>query len=340
MVKRYNYLRDKLLGGQTDIEARKIIVNELISTWESLGKVTCSKINIATKRLPKLLKDYKDACANISQPHLIPVDCFVNRLSETFDIETKVDPTDREASHAKAERERKLEDRRNKEEVRKFNERTIYNYDDSIFNFSEDQLISEDEALNLVTNAVDDDDLDFVCSVRECAKKKIDLISTNVVATSLRGFISPRFMSSLLADMAASLNYDLSNCVLSYSTIARYRKKHQIECELKTKERIDNCRIRYKTLHFDGIRLFVNESSRYEEHLAIGISCGKNYEELINIVNVKVGDSNTIFEAIKCELDKLANLVYQISAVSHDTPAVNTGVHGGVVVRLIRHFQS
>lgn len=66
------------------------------------------------------------------------------------------------------------------------------------------------------------------------------------------------YFPSVLADLATSLNYDLANCTLSYSTIARYRQKHQLEWELATWDRIDNCNIRYKTLHFDVIRLTNN----------------------------------------------------------------------------------
>jgi hypothetical protein len=73
--------------------------------------------------------------------------------------------------------------------------------------------------------------------------------------------------------------------------------------------------------------------------MAIVISKGNQNEHLININQLENGKANVIAESIINEIDKYKNLIEKISLICHDTPRVNTGVHSGVIVRLINHYK-
>jgi len=83
-----------------------------------------------------------------------------------------------------------------------------------------------------------------------------------------------------------------------------------------------------------------DESKKFVEHLAIVISKSNQHDRLININQLKSGKAEEIFQSMKTELSKYSNLTNIISCVCHDTPNVNTGRKGGVVIKLIEYFES
>lgn len=335
ILKRYKFYRETL----DDVDTRSNLVIELVRICEQLELEPQLDKNI-DRQLKNLYNSYQGICKSknnsnfLHQPNVIR---FSATLDDVFDVSSQADPVVRRRKI----RIEQFDRRRAKEQARQAAEATIYDYEalvSSICESEEDHkaLMEDDAIVDALAELFDRRDPDF----KKFVKSKVNVLSSNLLSSCDRAGVSSRDSMRIICDVLAQLDVNLFECTISYTTIWRHRQVNRTRIELEARESIDAIGFDHLTLHFDGVKLFDSDKRKFVEHLAVVVTRGDEFEQLISINRLDSGSADVITESIITELDKYQTLISKISALCHDTPNLNTGIHNGVAVQLIRFFKS
>lgn len=330
VLKRYFKLKKE---GLKDVDARSNLSKEISQICTQL-KINCQREHHINRKILKLVCDLKNA--NKSKPNSPLAQRFIKTREHEFDVRADENRRKLKAlTNRRNQRENQFKHRTLREENRKNEETTIFDYEDLFVQlFRKDQLDFDDANIELIGQLCEREDEDFKKEI----KVRTSIISDKLLSALDRSSISSRNSFRVLATFLSEINGDLLNTTLSYSTIWRERKRNQLNAELSARDKLDNTDLKHLSLHFDGIRMLDLELRQYAENLVIVVTKGDEFEHLVAINQLESGTAESITESIINEIEKYKNLKEKITLICHDTPAVNTGIRNGVIVRLFNYF--
>ena len=223
-----------------------------------------------------------------------------------------------------ASKEKRKQQRENNQERRKLaviNQQQIHNQFSQLSDSDSEQVDHQDLL-----------DPDFIepSTATSTRPKKIKLISEQVVSSIVRTNTSAASAFRILAPAVESMGYDLNDVTLSQSSLYRATSEHCSSISDRSDQVIKQQK-KGLTLHWDGKSITTTNDHQKNEYLAIYITRGNEYEQLIGCPRLDGQDATIVSEAVSQHVIYY-DLIDKIIAICTDNAAVNTGSEAGAIV--------